>query len=171
MIRCYTNPWLGDILQVCASMPQDERDQLEALTGETWDLDRAAVGNFAAPGPKWVIKYAESEEALSVGRSTPLVVGGFVPQRPGVWRDFLLTTPEAWGAHWFGITRICKRVMDAMFISGQAHRLECIVPACRVESRPELVKWYKVLGYKKEGLHEGYCANGADAVSFARIQR
>lgn len=166
MIRCFNNPLLGDFLYICANMPQDEREQLAAFTGEPWDLDRATVGNYIAPGPKWVIKRLDTEEDFG----TPLVVGGFVPQRPGVWRDFLLTTPEAWSAHWFSCTRICRRVMDAMFISKQAHRLECIVPASRVESRPELVEWYRVLGYTEEGLHQGYCANGADAYSFARVQ-
>jgi hypothetical protein len=151
-------------------MPQDERAQIEAFVGEPWDLDRASVGNFVAPGPKWVIKHAETEEDFAVGRATPIVVGGFVPQRPGVWRDFLLTTPQAWSDHWFACTRICRRVMDAMFVSGQAHRLECIVPVPRVESRPELCRWYKVLGYNEEGLHHGYCANGADAYCFARVQ-
>lgn len=159
MITVYSNPWMTDFIQVCAQMPQDEREQLEALTGESYDIDRAAVGNFSAPGPKWVIKDGEH----------PIVIGGFVPQRPGVWRDFLLTTPDAW-KHGFAVTRICRRVMDAMFISGQAHRLECIAPAARVQSRPELVKWYKVLGYNKEGLHYGYCANGADAISFSRVK-
>lgn len=156
MIQVYNNPFLIDFIKVCAKMPQDEREQLEAFTGEPYDIDGAAVGNFTAPGPKWVIKVDDE----------PIIVGGFVPQRPGVWRDFLLTTPEAWDKHWFSVTRICRRVMDAMLLSGQAHRLECITPA----SREKAFKWYRVLGYNKEGLHPGYCANGADAVSFARVR-
>jgi hypothetical protein len=159
MIQVYTNPFLLDFVNVCSRMPQDEREQLEAFTGEPYDIDSAAVGNFTVPGPKWVIKSDDE----------PIVIGGFVPQRPGVWRDFMLTTPEAW-QHWFTLTRICRRVMDAMFISGQAHRLECVAPAARLSSRPEIVKWYKVLGYTQEGHHYGYCANGADAISFARVK-
>jgi hypothetical protein len=171
MIRCFNYPWLTDFIQVCAQMPQDEREQLEAFTGEPYGIDGAAVGNFAAPGPKWVIKVADSDEAFAVGNSRPIVLGGFVPQRPGVYRDFLLTTPEAWSKEYgFTVTRICRRIMDAILLSGTAHRLECIVPAARVESRPELAKWYKVLGYTQEGRHHGYCASGADAISFARVK-
>lgn len=161
MIQCYNNPWMTDFIQVCAKMPEDERAQVEAFTGEPYDIDGAAVGNFTAPGPKWVIKADE----------LPLVIGGFVPVRPGVYRDWLLTTPEAWEkANFFSVTRICKRIMDAMLLSKTAHRLECIAPASRVESRPELARWYKLLGYTQEGRHYGYCANGADAISFSRVK-
>lgn len=169
IVRCFNDPWMTDFIQVCANMPVDERAQLEALTGEEYNIDRAAVGNFMVPGPKWVIKVAESDEAFSVGDSTPIIIGGFVPQRPGVYRDFLLTTSLAWEKYGFQVTRICRRVMDAMLIS-QCHRLECIVPAPRVESRPELVDWYRVLGYTQEGRHYGYCASGADALSFSRVK-
>jgi hypothetical protein len=168
IVRCYNDPWMTDFIQVCARMPQDEREQLTALTGEEYNIDSAAVGNFMVPGPKWVIK-AGSAEDHEKGLAQPIIIGGFVPQRPGVYRDFLLTTSEAWEQHGFQVTRICRRIMDAMLMS-HAHRLECIVPAPRVESRPELAKWYKVLGYHQEGRHYGYCANGADALSFSRVK-
>jgi hypothetical protein len=160
MIQVYNNPLLLDFIKVCIAMPQDERDQIEAFTGEQYSVDGAAVGNFTVPGPKWVIK-ADDE---------PILIGGFTPQRPGVWRDFLLTTPAAWEQHWFTITRHCRRAMDAMLNSGQAHRLECIVPAQRLAHREGLAKWYKTVGYNNEGLLHGYCANGADAVIFSRVK-
>jgi hypothetical protein len=159
MIKVYTDPWMIDFLKVCANMPQDEREQLETFTGESYSIDGAAVGNFSVPGPKWVIK-ADDE---------PIAIGGFVLQRPGVWRDFMLTTPGAWEKHWFAITRIARRAMDAMFVSKQAHRLECIAPAARLAARPQIVDWYRVLGYNREATLYGYCANGADAIIFSRV--
>jgi hypothetical protein len=156
MIKVLTNPTLLDYLKVCFKMPEDERAQLEAFTGEPYDVDGAAIGNFTALGPKWGI-YVDEE---------PIIVGGFVQQRPGVWRDFMLTTPEAWEKHWFSVTRISRRIMDAMLISKQAHRLECISLASRERAFP----WYKVLGYNREGTLYGFCANGADAVIFSRVQ-
>ena len=160
MIQVYTNPLLLDFIKVCLNMPQDEREQLEAFTGEKYDVDAAAIGNFTVPGPKWVIK-ADDEV---------LCIGGFVPQRPGVYRDFMLTTPAAWEKHWFPITRIARRAMDAMLHSKQAHRIECVTPAARLASRPEVEKWYAVLNYHREGIMYGYCANGADAVLFSRVK-
>lgn len=159
MIKVYTDPWLLDFLKVCANVPQDEREQLEAFTGEPYTVDGAAIGNFTVPGPKWVIKWDDE----------PIVVGGFAPQRPGVWRDFMLTTPDAWSKHWFPSTRIARRAMDAMFVSKQAHRLECIAPAARLAARPQILDWYRVLGYNREATLSGYCANGADAILFSRV--
>lgn len=168
IVRCFNDPWLSDYLQACAQMPQDEREQLEAFTGEPYNVDGAAVGNFAAPGVKVVIKAAEAEEDFGMGYAKVLSVGGFVQQRPGVYRDFMINTPMAWN-YGFQVTRICRRLMDAVLLAG-AHRIETIVPTARLESRPELARWYKVLGYNEEGRHYGYCANGGDAISFSRVK-
>ena len=156
MIRVYTDPLLLDFLKLAVAMPEDERRQLEAFTGQSYDIDGAAVGNFTVPGPKWVIKVGDE----------PIVVGGFAEQRPGVWRDYMLTSPRAWTEHWFAVTRICRRIMDAMLISEQAHRLECISHA----SRAQAFGWYRVLGYEQEGILRKYCANGDDAVMFSRVR-
>ena len=60
MIQVFNNPFLGDFIRVAAKLPDDEREQIELLTGEKYDVDGAAVGNYMVPGPKWVIKTAES---------------------------------------------------------------------------------------------------------------
>lgn len=155
MIKVYTDPWMIDFLKVCAAMPQDEREQLEAFTGQPYNIDSAAIGNFMVTGPKWVIKSDDE----------PIAIGGFVPQRPGVYRDFMLNTPEAFEKHWFAVTRIARRALDAMFVSGQAHRLECVAH----HSREKAFRWYKALGYNREATLSGYCANGADAILFSRV--
>jgi hypothetical protein len=161
MIQIYQNPTLLDFIKVCFNLPQDERDQLEAFTGEPYDIDSAAVGNFMTPGPKWVAKVDEE----------PISIGGFVPLRPGVWQDFMLNTPEAFAKkNWFALTRASRRCMNAVFSSRQGHRIECIVPGQRLMERPELEAWYKVLGYNREATLYGYCATGADAIIFSRVQ-
>jgi hypothetical protein len=159
VITVYTDPLLLDFIKVCLNMPQDEREQLEAFTGEKYDIDRAAIGNFMVAGPKWVIK-ADDE---------PICIGGFVPQRPGVYRDFMLTTADAWTRHWFAVTRTARKAMDGMLANG-AHRLECICPSSRIGKRPEIESWYKVLSYHREGTLFGYCASGADAIMFSRVK-
>jgi hypothetical protein len=160
MIQVYSDPLLGDFLYAAIHMPQDEREQIEAFVGQKYDIDAVAVGNFMAPGPKWVVRTDD----------TVLCVGGFKQQRPGVWRDYMLTTPLAWEKRYaFTVTRTCRRLMDAMFASKQAHRIECIAPAARLAKRPELERWYRHFGYYNEGVRYGYCANGADAIAFARV--
>ncbi|MDE2097521.1 MAG: hypothetical protein KGL39_09770 [Patescibacteria group bacterium] len=157
MIEVCATPLLAEFIKVCILLPQDERDQLEAFTGRPYDIDGAAIGAFCAPGPKWAIR-ADGE---------PIIVGGFAQERPGVWRDFLLTTPVAWEKHWFAVTRICRRIMTDMLHSGHAHRLECIAPIARL---PRVSRWYSVLGYHQEGVLHGYCASGADAAIFSRVR-
>ena len=159
MIVTYTNPLLLDFIHVCLNMPQDEREQLEAFTGEKYSVDGAAIGNFTVAGPKWVIK-ADDE---------PICIGGFVPQRPGVYRDFMLTTPDAWTRHWFAVTRIARKAMDGMLANG-AHRLECVAPMDRLAARPKIEDWYRLIGYTREAPLWRYCANGTDAVMFSRVR-
>lgn len=156
MIQVYSNPLLLDFIKVCIKMPEDERAQLEAATGQPYDVDGAAIGNFSVIGPKWVLKVDDE----------PIIVGGFALQRPGVFRDFMLTTPEAWEQHWFGVTRICRRIMDDMLYSGLAHRLECVAH----HSREKAQKWYSVLGYNFEARMYGYYANGHDALLYSRVK-
>jgi hypothetical protein len=159
MIQAYTNPLLLDFIRVTIDMPQNERETFEATTGEKYDVDSIAVGNFMVAGPKWVIKNGDK----------PLCVGGFAPLRPGVWRDFMINSPEAWSLHWFPITRICRRMLDAMFTSGQAHRLECVTTAHRVQKHPCIERWYSAIGYEREAVLRGYCADGSDAVMFSKV--
>ncbi len=154
-LEVFNNPTLADFIQVIVKMPANERENFEALTGQKYDVDSIAIGNFSTPGPKWVV-YADG---------IPISVGGFAYQRPGVWRDFMINTPEAWEQHWFQMTRICRRIMDAMFTSQQAHRVDCISKASRTN-----IRWHEVLGYNLEATLYGYCADGADALIFSRVK-
>lgn len=156
MLTIEQNPLLLDYVKVAIAMPEDERKQLENFTGHPFDIDGCAIGNYEVAGHKWVIRDEHGQ---------PLCVGGFKLERPGVWRDFMLTTPEGWKGHGFQITRICRRIMDAMFMSGEAHRIECIAPV----SRQCVFRWYKVLGYNAEGRLHKYCADGSDAIIFSRV--
>lgn len=159
-VQCFSDPTLLDFAIVANDMPADERAQVEAFTGQTYDAQRIAADNFLIPGPKWVMKAGDQ----------PLCVGGYHGMRPGVWRDYMLTTAAAWSPeHFFSVTRFARKIMDSMFKAGVAHRLECVALAARY-ARPELAKWYKILGLHYEGTHHGYCANGADAITLARVK-
>jgi hypothetical protein len=158
--QIFNDPLLLDYLKACILMPQDEREHVEAMTGHPYDVDSIAVGNFMVQGPKWVAK--DGDAVLSVG--------GFALERPGVWRDYMLTTPQAWEKKYaYQMTRLCRRAADFMFSSHQANRLELIAPLKRVEQRPELMTWYQHLRYEVEGVRRRYCADGSDAIALVRI--
>lgn len=156
MIEVFSNPSMMDFLHVCWNLPEDEKQQMEAMSGLAFDVDGAAVGNYMSPGPKWVIKVDKE----------PICIGGYIPQRPGVWRDFMLNTKDAFAKHPLACTRTARKVMEAMFTSEQAHRLECVSLA----SRSRAHKWYRTLGLNREGVLKGYAANGADCIIFARVK-
>lgn len=159
-VEVFHTPVLLEYIQVVRAAAEDQQEHFTAMTGQEWDVDSVALGAFQTVGPKWSIRID----------GTAVAVGGFAQQRPGVYRDWFISTPSAFSAdHFFCITRICRKLMDHTLANG-AHRLECVVPWLRVEGSPKLAKWYKVLGYNKEALLYGYCANGADAVCYSRVK-
>ena len=155
-LAVYKNPGLGDFLAVCLRLPEDERDQIQAFTGDEYDAARTAAAYSLRSGPSWVIS----------SDSTPIVVGGFDMIRSGVWQDWLFSTPEAWDErHWRSVTKICRRAMDAL-LQSEAHRLQCVSLASRIHAH----RWYRPLGLQLEGTLRGYGANGEDALMFSRLR-
>lgn len=151
-----SNPTEGDFLEVCLNATSEYRQQYEMLAGEEFDPARLARIYPNIPGPQWAIE--------EDGRT--IAVGGFIEEDPGVYRDFLFSTPEAWApGTWRGVTRLIRQEMDQM-LRTCAHKLECVTLA----SRTKIIRWYKLLGLTLEGpLHEGDV--GRDSVLiFSRVR-
>lgn len=155
-IVVYRNPKLIDFLQVCSRLPEDEREQYEAFTGEKFDPEYVAAVYSLRPGPAWV----------GVVDGTPIAVAGFDMIRPGVWQDWMFSTPDAWTAHWREVTKLVRRTMGLMLQEG-AHRLQCVSLASRIHAH----RWYRPLGLELEGTLRGYGVNGEDALMFARLRK
>jgi hypothetical protein len=152
----HRNPNLGDFVAVCLQLPADEREQFEAFTGNPYDPGQVAAAFSLRAGPSWVITADE----------IPIVVAGFDLIRPGVWQDWLFSTPQAWDAqHWRSVTKICRKAMDAL-LRGDAHRLQCVSLASRIHAH----RWYRPLGLELEGTLRGYGVNGEDALMFSRLR-
>lgn len=154
-LKVYSKPSLLDFIQVCHKLPADEVEQYEAFAGKTYNPEEVAAIYSLRDAMSWTI----------VADGQPIVVAGFDMIRPGVWQDWLLSTPEAWTTHWRGVTKICRRAMDAM-LQGDAHRLQCISLASRIHAH----RWYRPLGLVQEGVLHGYGVNGEDAIMFARLR-
>jgi hypothetical protein len=154
-ITLYKKATLIQFLQVCNNMPEDERDQYEAFSGRKYDVQEAALGFANRSGPNWVLCAGDQ----------PLCIAGFDYIRPGVWQDWMITTPDCWGPYWRSVTKHTKRVMDAM-LETEAHRLQCVSLRSRIQAH----KWYRVLGLKQDGILPGYGADGQDAILFSRCK-
>ena len=151
---------LLDAIRVVLAATQEQQEHFKTTTGAEWDIDGVALGGFQTTGPKWSIHID----------GKPVAVGGFAMQRPGVYRDWFIFTPDAFTkANYLAVTRLCRKLIEHVLKNG-AHRIECLVPVSRVDSRPQLDRWYTILGYNKEALLYGYCANGADAYCYSRVK-
>lgn len=152
----FTKPTLSDILLICDRLCEDERRQYEAFSGQCYDRDTFALGLATKAGPSWVL--------CADGR--PICAAGYDYIRHGVWQDWMINTPEAFGKHWRTTTKYVRRGMNAMLDQTDAHRLQCISLASRVDAH----RWYAVLGLAPEGTLRAYGVNGEDAIMFARVK-
>jgi hypothetical protein len=150
-------PQLADYLYLAQRMRPDEQAQFLALSGlTTYDADTAARALALSTGPSWVLV---GDDGL------PVLAGGFEPERPGVWVGWQVGTLEGWAQHWRAITRMTRRINDDMLARDDCHRLQIIA----VTGRDKACEWYeRGLGYVREAVLRRYCADGQDAISYAR---
>lgn len=154
-ITLYRNPKLIDFLQVCSRVPEDEREQYEAFTGEKFDPEYVAAVYSLRPGPAWVGAVDDK----------PIAIAGFDIIRPGVWQDWMFSTPEVWTTYWRETTKVVRRLMGVV-LQQEAHRLQCVSLASRIHAH----RWYRPLGLVLEGTLRSYGVNGEDALMFARLR-
>lgn len=145
---------LADLFQLCAAMRPDERAQWEALVGP-FDVEEAVCRLFQLPGVK---------NSLFAGDRL-LIAGGYYEVSPGVWRSWMVGTPDAWRDHWRSITEATRFVMDCLLEEPTIRRLETHAMA----SRTLTGRWYeKGLGMEKEGILRRYALNGDDVAVYSR---
>jgi len=154
-LTLYRSPKVCDFIEVCFNLRADEREQVQAYTGQPYDPEILAVQLAAKTGPAWML--CEDEH--------PIGIAGFDFIRPGVWQDWMVGTDHAWEKHWRAMTRHTKRCMDAI-LKQDAHRLQCVSLASRIHAH----RWYAVIGLAPEGTLKGYGANGEDFIMFARTR-
>lgn len=151
-------PQVQHYAYVAARMRLDEQAQFAALTGRPYDADLCARAAVQCDGPAWVYLDASG---------FPVLIGGFEPQRPGVFEGWHMAVEGEWDRYWRSFTKISARLMDDLFASG-AHRIQ----TCALASRPQAHAWYeKALGMTCDGLQPGYFADGQDGLMFSKVVR
>ncbi|MDH1192527.1 hypothetical protein [Stenotrophomonas sp. GD03958] len=153
-----TDVLIEDLAYLARNMRPDEIAQDLAMTGAAeYDPQQAILKMAAVLGPKFVL----------LADNVPVVAGGFWQVRPGVWEGWQLGTMAGWEKHWRAITKITRRLNDKMLAQAGVHRLQLY----GVAGRDKTFEWYeRSLGYRREATLSRYCANGADAVLFARTK-
>lgn len=153
-------PTVFDVGWLSQRMRADEIAQWCALTGmPEYNADLAARSVIATMGP---LCFALLDE-----ESLPVVVGGFVEDRPGVFQTWMLGTEAGWEKHWRAITRHSRRAIDHLLDSGRAHRVQTHA----LHSRTAALEWYeRGLKMTREGTLRCYFANAQDAVVFSKVR-
>ena len=109
----FNEPILLDFIRVVLNAAPDQIEHLETMSGEKWTIDGVALGSFTAPGPKWSIRIDD----------VPVVIGGFAPQRKGVYRDWFISTRAAFEPSF-------SRQQAQLQTTLQTHPASASSPAC-----------------------------------------
>jgi hypothetical protein len=151
-----TKPTIGDIMHICCNLRDDDWEQIEKFSGAR-DLDRTIMDCHLMPGPKWAYRITDAQV-------NPVVVGGFIPQRKGVYQTWFLASKEGWELDPDKVTECAIERLDFMVKNG-AHRLETLC----LRSRKKAQRWYTTIGLAFESTLKGYCVDGDDAVMYVRV--
>ena len=153
-------PMVSDAACLAHRMRKDEIAQFLAVHGLShYDPEQAARTFLATPGESYVMLDASN---------MPVLMGGFLPIRPGVFEGWQVGTDEHWAKHWRQICKVSRRMIDGFFMRDDVHRVQ----VCAVASRESSTfMWYeRGLGLQREALIRRYCGNGEDAIMFARTK-
>lgn len=145
------------VLSVCLDLRADEWDQVTKFGGSSVH-DEVAAWAWRVSGPKWAYVSEDAEHKT-------LLVGGFIPQRTGVYQSWFLATDYAWKNHARELTLEAIERKEFMFAGG-AHRVETVCLA----SRSAAHAWYKKVGSVFESTLKSYCIDGSDAMMFADVR-
>jgi hypothetical protein len=151
-------PYLIDLLTLLLVLPPDEIEQVEALSGVTFEHQGLAARLWLSTELKWA----------GIDETGPLVVGGYVRTRPGVFQSWYIPHPRVWEDKEIGrtITRMTRKIIKGMITSGTAHRLETVV----LSSRTRAQAWYPMIGLKYESALPGYGAKGEDFAMYVALR-
>lgn len=149
---------LVDLLLVAKSMPQEERDQIGAFTGNPFNVEELAVQIYNSGGMQWTGRIIETRE--------PIFVAGFFQVGTGIHRSFMLCGDKTFSDLYAGeTTRHVAGVMDALAKNNPYIRIETIC----LEERELVRSWYPKIGLTFESVMPGYGAKGENAVMYTKF--
>lgn len=146
---------LADTLTVCRRLSRTEQEVCEAFTGTPYDADDVAAAARFYNGIHFV-----AHDGVE-----PIAVGGFIRQRPGVFRTWFYAPDNVWAPYAGDLTALVARVIQDTLASKLAHRIETVTLADRSQARA----WYARLGLEFESTLRGYGTHGEDAVMYVAL--
>ncbi len=153
---------LLDLLSVVGSMGTTERGKME-LHGFSLIAGAPMEDRFLCQLAQFSVGTVALVAKENPGRA--LVVAGFIPQRPGVLRTWMLPTDEVWRRYGNELT-VYTEAGIATQLEKNAHRIETVCPDSHVAAKA----WYPKLGLKQESTLAKFCSDGSDAALFVRLR-
>lgn len=147
------------IFLLAEKLPEPERVLFKALTGVEFEAQEFMVTLAEMVGD------AQHQFTFWAGDKA-IAAGGFLPQRPGVFRTWFLAPDESWAHHGDELTEACKELIFKLLDEKLAHRIETVT----LEDRAEARAWYERIGLTYEVTHRGYGANGENAVMYVAVR-
>ncbi len=144
------------VMAVLKQMPESEKVIFKAMTGDDFDAENVLIALADLPGTHHLFWNGE----------TPVAVGGFIPQRKGVYRTWFIAPDESWKTCGKDLTDKCRDLVQGMIEDGLAHRIETVTLADRAEARA----WYERIGLTFEAPHAKYGSGGEDAVMYVALR-
>ncbi len=92
--------------------------------------------------------------------------GGVLQQHYGRCQAWVMLSKEISRSQLLWFTRETIRFLDKLQEDPEYRRVEATARADSVQA----VRWCELLGFKKEGLLEGYDADGNDHIAYARVR-
>lgn len=142
---------LIDLTYITERLREDEYDQLAKFGMTTFPHALAYLAQSFL-GKRWT--YYDD-------LGTPVLCGGFIPQRKGVYSTWFLTTAAGWDRYALEVTEAAAERLSFM-IAGGANRLETLC----LDSRDRAHRWYTKIGLHRESTLKAYCVDGSDAAMF-----
>lgn len=144
------------VLAVIKQMPEDEKTLFKSMTGDDFDAENVLVALADLPGMHHLFWIGDK----------PIAVGGFIPQRKGVYRTWFIAPDATWADHAEELTESCKGLISGMLADGLAHRIETVTLADRAKARV----WYERIGLTFESTQRKYGSGGEDAVMYVAVR-
>lgn len=147
---------IDNLLTICRDLPVDEIELLSRTNSSPFDPAAFAIWALNAPGFNHIIHNGDE----------PLAAAGFIPQRTGVYRTWMIARELAWSSYGGEVTRIVADAIRDIIGEGVAHRVETVTLADRKRARD----WYPKIGLQLESTHRKYGINGEDAVMYVALR-
>ena len=145
---------LADCAYVCTNMRDEDFRETSSLTSAKTKDEMAKV----------ILGQGGESYTISNKNKEPVLIGGAYYDNPKVATIWLIATKNISLRDWWVTTTFITELMEVMFESGVAHRIQAQSIGWRLHAH----KWLQRIGLIKEGHLKGFSEDGYDVLIFGK---